>query len=165
MWISDHLDVFPAPAVSLGYHSGFMLFHSALLHGGNSNTEVNAEREWGKRGKTERIETRHPSKWQPRMCMMDAFGYNLTERVYPCMCGVELWLSCLSVYVSHSCIQAQVCLYICVRVCDCIYSSMSVYVVRVAAFGAADRGFKSPSGQTTGKGARIRPPILHKPIP
>lgn len=34
-----HLDV--SPAVSLGYHSGFMLFHS--------NTEVNAEREWEKR--------------------------------------------------------------------------------------------------------------------
>lgn len=44
-----HLDVSPAPAVSLGYHSGFMLFHSALLYGGNSNTEVNAEREWEKR--------------------------------------------------------------------------------------------------------------------
>lgn len=55
----------------------------------------------GKKGKTERIETRLPSKCQPLMCMMVAFGYKLTERAYPCMCGVEHWLSCLSIYVSH----------------------------------------------------------------
>lgn len=64
----------------------------------------------GKKGKTERIETRLPSKCQPLMCMMVAFGYKLTERAYPCMCGVELWLSCLSIYVSH-CAYRHKCLW------------------------------------------------------
>lgn len=93
--ISHHLNVVgfffflssPAPAVSLGYHSGFMLFHSALLYGGGSNTEVSAER---KRGTTERRETIHLRRRHVLVRMMDALRYN---RAFPCMCEANLLIT------------------------------------------------------------------------
>lgn len=92
IWISNRPEVSLAPAVSLGYHSEFICGFALLCFmEAARNTEVNTERE-----RVKRRETRLPFKWQ-LVCMMDAHGYNLTERVYPCMCGVETWLSCLSV--------------------------------------------------------------------
>lgn len=76
-----------APAVSPGYHSGFMLFHSALLYGGSSNTEVSMG---GKRGTTERRETIHLRRRHVLLRVMDALG---CESAFPCMRGPNLFIT------------------------------------------------------------------------
>lgn len=96
------------PGISLRI---YLSFRSALLYGGGSNTEVNTDGV-GERER-EGTETRLPHERQLLVCMMDVSGYNLIEHVYPCMCGRERRLSCLSVYCDVYCIQVQDC--VCAR--------------------------------------------------
>lgn len=67
----------------------------------------------GREREREGTETRLPHERQLLVCMMDVSGYNLIEHVYPCMCGRERRLSCLSVYCDVYCIQVQDC--VCAR--------------------------------------------------
>ena len=112
IWISDRLDVFSSPpADSLGYHSGFICRSARLCFMEAARTQRSIQTEWER--EREGTETRLPHERQLLVCMMDVSGYNLIEHVYPCMCGREPRLSCLSVYFDVYCIQVQDC--VCAR--------------------------------------------------
>lgn len=124
IWISDRLDGSPAPAVSLGYHSWFICRSALLCFMAAARTQRSIQKEGGRKRERVRTVTRLPNKWQLLVCMMNAPGYDLTERAYPCTCGVELWLIFLRVCkcVFHCVLHTDT------RECVCAWLDLQQYV-------------------------------------
>lgn len=104
IWISDRLDVFPAPAVGLGYHSGFIC-RSALLcfmEAAQTQRSIHTERE--------------RENWDRALPTTDnclCVWWMLPDTIWVCMCAHACVVGlCMWQKMWHWCVHLRACVWL-----------------------------------------------------